>query len=122
MTPSTARTDRNNNPTAMTTGVAKEGGLVEGVDYVKGDSFQVGGITLYTAKLVGDDPVGMTVRVLDHGTFYTKTGGQRWDYVAIPPVTWNGLTVDQKTDVIGWMYRREGGTAMRHLFPRIFPS
>jgi len=33
------RTDRHNNPVAMTTDVAKTLGLVEGVDYTVGDPF-----------------------------------------------------------------------------------
>lgn len=47
------RTDRNSNPTAMTTDVAKTGGLVLGKDYVQGDPFIGGdGKTYYTAKLL----------------------------------------------------------------------
>lgn len=46
------RANRHNNPTAMTTDVAKSLGMVEGVDYVKGDSFRNG--RYYTAKLLGN--------------------------------------------------------------------
>jgi hypothetical protein len=118
---STFRTDLNNNPTAFTTDIAKEAELVLGVDYEQGDSFTVpgpGGVmqTLYTAKLLGD-PIQITMRVLDSIGFYTKAGAMRWSYIAIPLTTLLQLTEPQMRDVIGFMYQREGGTAMRPLFP-----
>ena len=41
-TPSEFRTDRNNNPTAFTTSVAAEAGLILGTDYAVGDPFEAG--------------------------------------------------------------------------------
>jgi hypothetical protein len=113
---STFRTDLNNNPTAFTTDIAKQAGLVLGVDYEQGDSFQAGTMTLYTAKLLGD-PIEITIRVLDSIGFYTKAGAMRWSYIGIPLFIWLDLTSVQMRDVIGFMYQREGGTAMLSLFP-----
>lgn len=121
------RTDANNNPTAFTTDIAKEAGLVEGVDYVVGEGFEINGSatsgprTLYTAKLLGD-PIALTIRVIDAIGFYTKGGAQRWIYIAMPHFIWHNLLPDSisgpgKRDVIGFMYQREGGTEMRNLFP-----
>jgi len=110
------RTDDNNNPVAFTTDIAAQAGLEQGVDYVAGDPFQSGALTLYTAKLLGD-PVATTIRVIDTLGFYTQVGYQRWVYVGIPKWIWDSLTGDQKRDVIGGMYRREGGTALIPLFP-----
>ena len=112
----TFRTDLNNNPTAFTTDIAKEAGLVLGKDYEQGDSFEAGTMTLYTAKLLGD-PIAITIRVIDAIGFYTKAGAMRWSYIAIPLTTWLSLTEPQMRDVIGFIYQREGGTAMRSLFP-----
>lgn len=57
------RTDRHNNPTAMTTDVARSLGLVEGVDYTKGDAFP-NNPNLFTARLNGD-PIQTTIKALD---------------------------------------------------------
>lgn len=110
------RTDINNNPTAFTTDIAKEAGLKLGVDYAQGDPFQAGEMTLYTAKLIGD-PVALSIRVIDAIGFYTSLGSMRWSYIAIPHYIWLALDAPQKRDVIGFMYQREGGTAMRKFFP-----
>lgn len=116
------RTDDNNNPTAFTTAVAAEAGLVLGKDYEQGESFTapagLGDImqTLYTAKLLGD-PITITIRVIDQIGFYTGWFGLRWQYIGIPELVWVTLTPDQKRDVIGYMYEREGGITMRKLFP-----
>lgn len=114
------RTDRNNNPTAFTTDVAKTAGLREGKDFTQGDPFTVPGakgpITLYTAKLIGD-PVALTIKAIDHAGFYTQQGAERWSYIAIPGWLWDQQTQAIKTRIIGFMYQREGGTEMRHLFP-----
>lgn len=114
------RTDRNNNPTAFTTDVAKDAGLVVGVDYEVGDPFtvpgQFGPITYHTAKLLGN-PIELTLRAITHATFFTAHGGPRWPYIGIPKFIWEKLTRDVQVEVIGWMYGHEGGIAMRSLFP-----
>ena len=110
------RTDKNSNPTAFTVDVAAEAGLTLGKDYEQGDSFAVGKVTLYTAKLLGD-PIAVTICVIDAISFETRSGQMRWAYIAIPKFTWTALTTWQKRDVIGWMYQREGGYMMRPLFP-----
>jgi hypothetical protein len=109
------RTDDNNNPTAFTVDIAKEAGLVLGTDYVSGEPFPAPS-TLVTAKLLGD-PVAVTIKVLDAIGFYTQTGAQRWIYISIPKFIWKFLNENQQRDVIGFMYQREGGITMRHLFP-----
>ncbi len=113
---STFRTDTHNNPTAFTTDVAAEAHLKIESDYTQGDSFIVGGHIYHTARLIGD-PIALTIRVIDALSFATKIGTSRWGYIEMPKFTWDLLTAPQKRDVIGWMYQREGGTAMRHLFP-----
>jgi hypothetical protein len=111
-----SRTDANNNPMAMTVTVAHQAGLVYGTDYEQGESFVSDGATYYTARLLGD-PVALTARAIDVIGFYTQVGEQRWVYMAMPHFVWFNLTADEKRDVIGFGYQREGGTAMRHLFP-----
>lgn len=101
------RTDRHNNPTAFTVDIARQAGLVEGVDYVRGDSFGSG----VTAKLLGD-PVAQTIRVIDNVGFHTGRGGQRWSHTAMPKNSWDSLTFQQKSDVVAQMYQREGGTGV----------
>lgn len=113
---SSFRTDRNNNPTAFTTDMAKEAGLTEGIDYSTGDSFESNGKTFYTAKLIGD-PVAKTLYVINNLGFYTKMPDKRWDYIGIPYLLWNSLTDKQKEYTIGIMYDNEGGTTMKSLFP-----
>lgn len=109
------RTDRNNNPTAMTTDVAKSLGLVEGVDYVQGDKFP-GSSNLYTARLLGD-PIQTTIKALDAAAanpstqaFYTQSGQQRWTYMGMTDQQWMALTPDQKKQTVISMYKQEGGT------------
>ncbi len=119
------RTDGHNNPTAFTTDVAKEAGLVLGLDYTKGDSFSVqvstfAAITLFTARLIGD-PIALTIRVIDAVGFYTRIGSQRWGYIGMPADVWSFyLSPEAKAAVIGGMYEREGGTAMLPLFSTRF--
>ena len=117
------RTDENNNPTAFTTDIAKEAGLVLGVDYEQGTPFAsaIPGRPFYTAKLLWD-PIALTIRVINAVGFYTNLGSQRWSYIAMPQFVWHNLFPDSisgpgKCDVIGFMYQREGGTEMRNLFP-----
>lgn len=109
------RTDDNNNPTAFTTDIAKEAGLIERTDYVQGDQFP-NGEPYYTAKLL-HDPIELTIQVINKIGFFNDQGKPRWTYIAIPYQLWKNLTGLQKTWVIGWMYRREGGTKMVDMFP-----
>src|SRR5712691_51485 len=116
------RADRHNNPTAMTTGMAHQAGLVEAQDYTQGDFFTAqmpGGQsqTLYTARLRGD-PVGLTIRVIDTIGFRTKIGSGRCTYINMPSWLWQTFTRDTKVDLIGDMYAHEEGVTMRGLFPR----
>ena len=117
------RTDRNQNPTAFTTDIAHQGGLIQNTDYVQGDPFTVNDpgfpgqtYTYYTAKLLGD-PVALTIKVISNVDFYNRGGSQRWAYIGMPTFVWEALTPDQQRDVIGWMYQHEGGIAMKTLFP-----
>ena len=111
------RTDRNHNPVAFTVDIAEEGGLSLGSDYVKGDSFQVSGRTFYTAQLL-EDPIELTIKVIDKIGFYTSSGARRWLYISIPYKLWMSLTLEQKKYVIGFMYNQEGGVEMQNLFPQ----
>jgi hypothetical protein len=120
------RTDKHRNPTAFTTDIAKEAGLVLGTDYEQGDSFQVAGphgivYTYYTAKLLGD-PIATTIRVIDKIGFFNSAHNQRWIYVAIFYDLWKVLSTNNKTAVIGEMYGHEGGTEMKPLFAGIVYS
>ena len=117
----TFRTDRNNNPAAVTTDLAKQAGLVENRDYVHGDPFTIPtgpGVTrtYFTAKLLGD-PIAQTIRLIDAVGYYTQAGGTRWVYIAIPKFLWDEMSPDQKRDIVGFHYLNEGGTEMRALFP-----
>jgi hypothetical protein len=118
MSPQTqTRADRNNNPTAMTIDVAKEGGLILGTDYQVGDPFEVEGRTFYTAKLLGD-PVIPTIKVIDAiGFRIISDNVQRWSYISVPWFVWVGLPYQSKIDIVGAMYKFEGGVLMRSLFP-----
>jgi len=109
------RTDENRNPTAFTTDLAKEARLILGVDYVQGTGFLAGSnpYPYYTAHILGD-PIDVTRRLIDAVTFYTHAGSPRWTYIALPQWAWKQLN---PVDVIGYMYMREGGREMRHLFP-----
>jgi len=109
------RTDANRNPAAFTTDIAKQAGLVLGMDYEAGDPFPAPS-TLVTARILGD-PVAVTIRVIDRIGYFTQLGKPRWDYIALPRFVWMGLSADEKRDVIGYHYKREGGTDMRGLFP-----
>lgn len=116
MTPSypQARTDRNKNPAALTTDVARQAGLREHVDYIQGDQFP-GGALYWTAKLLGD-PVALTIQVFDAIGFYTKMGQPRWSYIAVPAELWATFTHEQKVLTVAACYKREGGTEMKSLF------
>lgn len=110
------RTDKNNNPTAFTTDLAKEAGLIEGTDYEVGDPFTISGHVFYTAHILGN-ALSVTIKLIDKVGFYTTIGGvMRWSYIAIPFTVWENLSYNWKVFVIGFMYSREGGTTMKDLF------
>jgi hypothetical protein len=112
------RTDRNNNPVAFTTDVARNAGLVLGTDYVEGDPFVANGKngkTYHTAKLLGD-PIQLTIRVIDRIGFFTAAGAQRWSYIRFPNADWHKLSVFGKTEIIHLMYHQEGGKELEKLF------
>lgn len=111
--PTAMRTDRNNNPTAFTTDVAKTAGLKEGVDYVKGDTFSGGKYA--TAKLLGD-PIDTTIKVIDNIGFQTASGKPRWSYINMSKSEWDKMNYNQKKQVIATMYQNEGGSQLRSLF------
>lgn len=109
-----SRTERNNNPTAMTTDVAKSLWMVEWVDYVQWDSFKTDEWkTLYTAKLLGD-PIQTTIDAFNAAAsrwtpiFYTKWWAQRWKHTAMSNEEWLALSDEQKAWVIAQMLQREG--------------
>lgn len=111
----TMRTERNNNPTAMTTDVAKSLWMVEWVDYEKGDPFTTWDWkTLYTAKLIGD-PIEATVKAFDNAAskgiwiFYTQWGKQRWTHTAMTNEQWMALSPEEKKNVVLWMLQKEWG-------------
>lgn len=107
-----ARTDRHNNPTAFTTDIAKQGGLIEGVDYIVGDKFPDSNLT--TAALIGD-PVEQTIKVIDNIGFFTNSGKQRWTHTALSEREWNKLSDKEKSDVIKKMYQREGNQGLLNI-------
>lgn len=109
------RTDRNNNPAAVTADIAKQAGLVSGKDYEQGDPFTVGTSTYYTAKFLGD-PIALTLRIIDAIGYYTKNGTPRWTYMAIPKSLWNTFTALQRKQAVFEHYRNEGGTLLLHLW------
>ncbi len=110
------RTDRHNNPVAMTTDVAKTLGLVEWVDYTVWDPFNTGKWrVLYTARLNGDG-LQTTIKAIDTAAkdpnkkaFYTQWGGQRWTYIGLSDEEWLSKTPEEKAQVIATMYKNEGG-------------
>jgi len=110
------RTDRHNNPVAMTTDVAKTLGLVEWVDYTVWDPFNTGKWrVLYTARLNGDG-LQTTIKALDTAAkdpnkkaFYTQWGGQRWTYIGMSDEEWLSKSPEEKAQVIATMYKKEGG-------------
>jgi len=114
------RTDRHNNPTAMITAVAKQGGLIEGQDYVQGDSFVGGdGRTYYTATLLGD-AYEKTRKVIDNIGFTTQAGGKRWTYTDINNDQWRSMDQNQKNQYIEKMYNNhekgDGGLLLNNYY------
>jgi len=104
------RTDRNMNPTAFTTDIAKQAGLVEWVDYVKWDKFPWNS-NLYTAKLIWD-PIETTIRAIDAIGFKTKWGADRWVYTSklwLNNETWDKMSPTEKANAVKRMYQQEWG-------------
>lgn len=109
-----ARTNRHNNPTAFTTSVAKQAGLVEWQDYVVGDSFP-DNPNMFTAKIIGD-PIEVTKKVIDNIGFYTQSWAPRWSYVWDifewnANDAWSNMDDSQKQSIIEQMYQRETDNA-----------
>lgn len=110
------RTERNNNPTAMTTDVAKMLGWELWVDYEIWDSFITASWqTLYTAKLIWD-PVETTIRLIDRwiangiDPFYRANWQPRWSYISSIWITkdkWVKMSPSEKADVINQMLKHE---------------
>ena len=123
------RTDRHNNPTALSSAVARQSMLEYGCEYTNGDGFGRG---YSTARLIGN-PILLTIQVIDKIGFWTRRGLPRWFYVStitssiiftltpsqcrkVFTFAWSLLTKRQKTRVIGKMYQHEGGNEMKDLF------
>lgn len=111
------RTDRNNNPTAMTTDVARSLGLVEWVDYTRWDVFP-NNPNLFTAKILGN-PIDTTIKALDtaatdpnKNAFTTQSGQPRWTYINMTDQQWQAMTPEQKKETITTMYKNEWGTGI----------
>ena len=104
------RTDRHNNPTAFTTDIAKQAGLVLGTDYEQGDAFP-DNPNMFTARLLGDS-IGTTIKVIDNIGLKTGSGQNRWAYlddIGMTQEKWDGASTEEKTKMIGQMYQAEGG-------------
>ncbi len=108
------RTDRNNNPTAFTVDLAREAGLILGLDYEVGDLFTLPS-KLATARILGD-PIAVTIKLINMVGYYTKIGLPRWNYIALPDFIWNKLIFDDKKKIIAFHYKREGGVELVNLF------
>jgi len=108
------RTDRNNNPTAFTTGIAEEALLVKGKDYEVGEAFPHPSL-LFTARLLGD-PIEITIRVIDKIGYYTMNKTPRWTYIQMPKFVWDMQSYAQKVKILAYHYHCEGGTELAHLF------
>lgn len=112
----TMRTERNNNPTAMTTDVAKMLWWVLWEDYEIWDSFVTSSWqTLYTAKLIWD-PIETTVRLIDRwiengiDPFYRANWQWRWSYISkiwITKEKWQQMSPSEKAEVIKKMLQYE---------------
>ena len=119
------RTERNNNPTAMTTDVAKMLWGVLWVDYEIWDAFTTaGGSVLYTAKLIGD-PIETTIRLIDRwiangiDPFYRANWQGRWSYISkiwITKEKWLNMSPSEKADIIAQMLKHEWGSMENMLY------
>ena len=113
------RTERNNNPTAMTTDMAKMLWWELWVDYEIWDAFTTSSwTTLYTAKLIWD-PIETTIRLIDRwiangiDPFYRANWQPRWSYLSSIWITkdkWSKMNDEQKAEVIAKMLQHEWGS------------
>ena len=121
--PNGFRTDRHRNPLAITTAVARQGGLEESVDYTQGDPFLgKDGRTYYTANILTPDPMQTMVNVFDKLGFTTQSGGNRFDYLDGPKADaeWATLSNEQKLDVFAEQYMQNekgSGELLRDAMP-----
>lgn len=121
--PNGFRTDRHRNPLAITTDVARQGGLQEGEDYTQGDPFLgKDGRTYYTANILTPDPMQTMVDVFDKIGFTTQSGGNRFDYLDGPKADaeWSTLSNEQKLDVFAEQYMQNekgSGELLRDAMP-----
>lgn len=60
--------------------------------------------------------INATVALIDSIGFYTSTGGQRWDYIAIPQSQWMSLSTTEKRNTIERMYIHENGRNGNNMF------
>ena len=114
------RTERNNNPTAMTTDYAKMLWWELGVDYEIWDSFiSASGKTLYTAKLIGD-PIETTIRLLDRALAnWNQNIFSGWTYAKklwLNNSVWANATPEEKRDIIYKMLKQEWGNMDNMLY------
>ena len=119
------RTERNNNPTAMSTDVAKMLWGVLGVDYEIWDSWTSADWRVYyTAKLIGD-PIETTIRLIDRwiangiDPFYRANWQGRWSYISkigITKAKWQQMSPAEKAEIIKKMLQYEGGSMENMLY------
>lgn len=101
------RTDRHNNPTAFTTAIAEQAGLVLWKDYEQWDAFP-NNPNLHTARLLWD-PIETTIKVIDKIGFFTGAGQPRRTHTAMSNEEWLALDSAGKAAVVADMYRKEWG-------------
>jgi hypothetical protein len=107
------RTERNNNPTAMTTDYAKMMWLELWVDYEIWDSFIGGdGKTYYTAKFIGD-PIEMSIKAFDRWAANNVFANEWWVlwhwHLWISNQQWLNMTDWEKREVINKILKKEWG-------------
>lgn len=107
------RTERNNNPTAMTTDYAKMMWLELWVDYEIWDSFIGGdGKTYYTAKFIWD-PIEMSIKAFDRwaaNNVFANEWGVLWHWhLWISNQQWLNMTDGEKREVINKILKKEWG-------------
>ena len=108
------RTERNNNPTAMTTDYAKMMWLELWVDYEIWDSFVWWDWrTYYTAKFLWD-PIETAIKAFDRWAANNVFGNEGWVlghwHLWISNSDWLKMTTEQKRDVIYKILQKEWGS------------